>query len=56
MNKNLLQRQMIQRVKGKTFYLPLLLQKTLNKICSNTDPINKNFEMYVLVRGIPTKS
>jgi len=55
-NKKLPQRQMIQKVKGRTFHLPLPLQETLNKLCKNTDPINMNHEMYILVRSIPTKS
>jgi len=32
------------------------MQETLNKLCSNTDPININHELFILVRGIPTKS
>jgi len=56
MNKKLPQRQMIQKVKGRTFHLPLPLQETLKKICFDTDPIVKNFEIYILIRGIPTNS
>jgi len=41
-NKKLSQRQMIQKVKGRTFHLPLPLQETWNKLCKNTDPININ--------------
>lgn len=26
---------MVQKVKGKTFHLPLPLQKTLDKVCTN---------------------
>ncbi|XP_024872055.1 uncharacterized protein LOC112454736 [Temnothorax curvispinosus] len=56
-NKKLPHKQMVQKVKGRTFYLPLPLQETLNKICPDTDPININHELYfVRVRGIPTKS
>jgi len=55
-NKKLPQRQMIQKIKGRTFHLPLPLQETLSKLCKNTDPINMNHEMYILVRSIPTKS
>ncbi|EZA57993.1 hypothetical protein X777_02001 [Ooceraea biroi] len=47
---------MVQKVKGRTFHLPLPLQETLNKLCSATDAININHEMYVIVRGIPIKS
>lgn len=55
-NKKLPERQMVQKVKGRTFHLPLPMQETLNKLCSNTDAININHELYILVRGIPTKS
>ncbi|XP_077272806.1 uncharacterized protein LOC143903224 [Temnothorax americanus] len=56
-NKKLPHRNMVQKVKGRTFHLPLPLQETWNKLCSDTDPINKNHEMYfVRVRGVPTKS
>jgi len=54
-NKKLPEKQMIQKVKGRTFHLPLPLQETWNKLCKNTDPINIHHEMYILVRGIPTK-
>ena len=57
MNKRLPHRQMVQKVKGRTFHLPLPLEQTMNKICSKTDAINKNnMELYILVRGIPTKA
>lgn len=56
MNKKLPQRQIVQRVKGRTFYLPLPLQKTMNKICSNTNPMRRNSEIHIVVRGISTKS
>jgi len=49
---------MIQKIKG-IFHLLLLLQETWNKLCSwnkNTDPININHKLYILVRGIPIKS
>jgi len=55
-NKKLPERQMIQKVKGRTFHLPLPLQETLNKLCFDTDAINTDHELYILVRGIPTKS
>jgi len=53
-SKKLPQRQMIQKVKGKTFHLPLPLQETWKKLC--TDPININHELYILIRNISTKS
>ncbi|KAL6421584.1 hypothetical protein ACFW04_014313 [Cataglyphis niger] len=42
-NRKLPQRQMVQK-------------ETLNKLCSTTDPINDNRELYILFRDIPTKS
>lgn len=56
MNKKLPQRQMMQKVKGRTFHLPLPLQETFDKLCDKTDPINMNHELFILVRGVPTKS
>jgi len=47
-NKKLLQRQMIQKVKGRIFHLSLPLQGTWNKLCKNTDPININHKLYIL--------
>ncbi|KYQ46785.1 hypothetical protein ALC60_14205 [Trachymyrmex zeteki] len=46
---------MVQKAKGRIFYLPLPLQETLNKLCKNTDPINKNHEI-ILVRDVSTNS
>ena len=53
-NKKLPQRRMVQKVKARTFHLPLPLQETLNKLCSSTDPINLDHKLYILIRGIPT--
>jgi len=55
-NKKLPEKQMIQKIKGRTFHLSLSLQEIWNKLCKNTDSININYEMYILVRGIPTKN
>jgi len=55
-NKKLPEKQMIQKVKSRTFHLPLLLQETWNKLCKNTDSININYEMYIFVRDIPAKN
>lgn len=49
-------RQMIKKVKGRTFHLPLPLEETLKTLPDPEDPINKNPELYILVRGVPTKS
>ena len=56
MNRKVPERHMIQKVKGRTFHLPLPIQETLNKLSSETDAININHELYIVVRGIPTKS
>lgn len=55
MNKNLPHYVKIDKVKGRTFHLPLKLGPTLDKICPETDPLNTNHEIYILVRGNPTK-
>lgn len=47
-NKNLLQKNMVRKVKGRTFHLPLPLQETWNKLCSDTDAINVYHELYIL--------
>lgn len=36
--------------------MPLPIEKTIKKICAPTDVINRNHELYILVRGVPTKS
>ncbi|KYN07689.1 hypothetical protein ALC62_01337 [Cyphomyrmex costatus] len=38
-NKKIPQKHMIQKVKGRTFHLPLPQDETWNKLCKNTDPI-----------------
>ncbi|KAJ8677170.1 hypothetical protein QAD02_012957 [Eretmocerus hayati] len=53
--KNIPHYMKLDQVKGRTFYLPLPLEATLQKICEETDLINPNHEMYVLVRSNPTK-
>ena len=56
LDKHLPGRCKIDAVKGQTFHLPIPLQETLNKIASKTAPINNDHELYILVRGIPTKA
>ncbi|RLU21125.1 hypothetical protein DMN91_005498 [Ooceraea biroi] len=56
MNKNLPHKHMVSKVKGRTFHLPLPMEETLKKICPSNEPINLNHELYILVRGIPTKA
>lgn len=46
--------QMIKKVKGRTFHLPMPLEQTLKKLPIPTDPINFNHELFVLVRSVPT--
>ncbi|EZA49465.1 hypothetical protein X777_12328 [Ooceraea biroi] len=47
---------MVLKVKSRTFHLPLPMEETLKKICPSNEPINLNHELYILVRGIPTKA
>ncbi|CAK1598246.1 unnamed protein product [Parnassius mnemosyne] len=54
--KKLPQTMRMQKLKGQTFHLPLPIEETLKKICSTTDPINTNHELYILIRSIPNKS
>ena len=54
--RNIPHQHMIQKVKGRTFHLPLPIEETLKKICKPTDPININPEFYILVRSLPTKA
>lgn len=54
--KNLPNHYKIDKVVGRTFHLPLPIEETLKKICPDTDPLNTDHEMYILVRGNPTKS
>lgn len=54
-NKHLPNRHMVKKVKGRTFHLPLPLEETLKKLPRPEHPIT-NSEMYIMVRGTPTKS
>lgn len=53
--KNLPNRQLIKKVKGGTFHLPLPLVETLKTLPRPQDPVNPNPEFFILVRGVPTK-
>ena len=55
MKKNLPNYVKIDKVKGRTFHLPLPLEETLEKICPDTDPLNTNHEIFVLIRSNPSK-
>ncbi|KAJ8681499.1 hypothetical protein QAD02_017291 [Eretmocerus hayati] len=54
--KNVPHYMKLDQVKGRTFHLPLPFEATLEKLCKETDPINLNHELYILVRSNPTKS
>ncbi|XP_031785938.1 uncharacterized protein LOC116417348 [Nasonia vitripennis] len=56
MNKNIPHYVKIDKVIGRTFHLPLPLEETLKKICPDTDPINADHELYILIRTHPTKA
>ena len=45
----------IDSLKGLTIHLPLPTEETLQKICPDTNPLNLDHEMYILVRSHPTK-
>ncbi|KAJ8665655.1 hypothetical protein QAD02_007317 [Eretmocerus hayati] len=52
--KNIPHHMKLDQVKG-TFHSPLPLEATLNKLCKDTDPIDVNHELFVLIRSNPTK-
>ncbi|CAG4976487.1 unnamed protein product [Parnassius apollo] len=54
-NKHLPNRNMVKKVKGRTFHLPLPLEETLKKL-PRPEHLITNTEMYIMVRGMPTKS
>ena len=55
MKKNLPNHCKIDKIVERTFDLPLPIEET-KKICPDTDPLNTDHEMYILVRGNPTKN
>lgn len=55
-NKNIPNRQMIKKVKGRTFHLPLPTESTLNKLPKPEEPLNPNQELFILVRSCQTKT
>ncbi|KAJ8685608.1 hypothetical protein QAD02_021401 [Eretmocerus hayati] len=46
----------LDQAKGRTFHLPLPFEATLEKLCKETDPIDLNHGLYVLVRSNPKKN
>ncbi|KAJ8671911.1 hypothetical protein QAD02_003170 [Eretmocerus hayati] len=53
--KNIPHHMKLDQEKGRTFHLPLPLKATLQKLCKDTDPINLDHELHVLIRSNPTK-
>ncbi|KAL7290831.1 hypothetical protein TKK_0015569 [Trichogramma kaykai] len=56
MKKNIPHHVKIDKVKGRTFHLPLPIEETLEKICSETDPLNTDNNLFILVRSWPSKA
>ena len=56
MKKNLPNHIKIDKVKGRTFHFPLPLEETFQKICPDSDRLNVNHELFILVRSNPTKT
>lgn len=50
------QKEKNQKVKGKTFHLPIPLQPTLNKICPTNMAINEFSGLRILVNSIPSNT
>ncbi|CAK1589168.1 unnamed protein product [Parnassius mnemosyne] len=55
-NKRLPNRQMVKKVKGRTFHLPLPMEETLKKLPKPEDAIIENPELYIIVRSTPNKA
>ncbi|XP_044005441.1 uncharacterized protein LOC122850347 [Aphidius gifuensis] len=55
-NKNMPHSSRYNKAKGQCFHLPLPISETLEKLASELDPINKNHELYIMVRSLPTKA
>ena len=53
--KNLPHHVKIDKVQGRTFHLMLPLDETLKKICPDTDPLNIDTNIFIVVRSNPTK-
>jgi len=56
MNKNLPFKGQMKKVCGTSYHLPLPLEETVKKLCKDTDVINQNHELYIIVRSIPNSS
>ncbi|KAL7298906.1 hypothetical protein TKK_0008012 [Trichogramma kaykai] len=56
MNRKVPHYAQIDKVVGRTFHLPMPLEETLKKICPKTLALNPNQEMFIFIRGVPTKT
>ncbi|KAL7304788.1 hypothetical protein TKK_0003013 [Trichogramma kaykai] len=56
MNRKVPHCAQIDKVVGRTFHLPMPLEETLKKICPETLALNSNQEMFIFIRGVPTKT
>ncbi|KAI5733727.1 hypothetical protein M8J76_015236 [Diaphorina citri] len=54
--KHIPNRHAIKKVKGRAFHLPLPLDSTLKKLPKVEDPLNKDQELFVLMRSSPSKN
>ena len=46
--------QMVNKIQGSTFHLPLPLQETLKRLPAPEQPIPEHGELHILLRNIPT--
>lgn len=56
MNKNLPFKEQMKKASGTAYHLPLPIEQTFKKLCKETDVLNLNHELYILVRSIPNGS
>ena len=54
--KNMPHREMNKKVVGRAFHLPLPIGEIFKKVRLASEPLNRENELHILVRGIPTKS
>uniref|UniRef100_A0A8D8LG92 DUF6570 domain-containing protein n=1 Tax=Cacopsylla melanoneura TaxID=428564 RepID=A0A8D8LG92_9HEMI len=47
---------LLQKVVGRTFHLPLPIEETIKKLPNPADPIIRQQELFVTIRGLPNKS
>lgn len=46
----------MKKASGTAYHLPLPIEQTFKKLCKETDVLNLNHELYILVRSIPNDS